>query len=273
MFFASEQEKLASVFAPNPSVKDFFDREGGFRVGIPSRIQEPSSGRIIWGVTNDQEFQEEEEISSAESSVEPIHPSLELAAIRARRAQLGSLIAITFALEGMHAYLRWKLGDSVDAAVFNIPQVIPDYGMNLESRLCAGPVQVRIAEDSKATDRFRRIQNLWLKVDVERKKDPAPAFRLIPNSELAEFHAHLLQSVLSVGILANCFQTRSRSAPLELETVVCQNNFCFRSARLPKHDQPKARRPLPVVGWRGNALAIERDPAPNTDNYCAHPLS
>ncbi|KAJ7612471.1 hypothetical protein DFH06DRAFT_1344997 [Mycena polygramma] len=209
----AEQEKLASVLDPNsPSVKDFFDREGGFPVGIASRIEEPSTGRIIWGTTNDHEahkdelgwqilvlnaklcaeyeltFQEEEEISSAESSVEPTHPSLELTAIRARRAQLGSLIAITFAHEGMHAYLRWKLGDSVDAAVFN---TIPDYGMNLESRLFRGCVQIQIAEeDSKATDRFRRIQNIWLKVEVQKQKDPAPAFRLIREAHSQQYNLY-----------------------------------------------------------------------------------
>ncbi|KAJ7045059.1 hypothetical protein C8F04DRAFT_1067571, partial [Mycena alexandri] len=294
--------KLDSVLAPGSSgAKEFFDRASGFPVGIAALIEQPISGVILWGITNnhrdrtdelgwlipvlnealcseyEQAWKEEDELSPESQSTpatdeEPIPTNPRLIDIRARRAQLGSLIGITFIHEGMHAYLRWRLGDCIDPATFNTLELNPgqkcESGWELEYLLFRGIVHAQITrEGSEKADRFRRIENLWLQVDSRPATKhnasagplidlPPAIFRLISNSCLADFHNHLLQSVLTTRTLAACFQ--SKSTPLTAETVVCANNRVLLRIgpaldKVPEPRFPPLLSPVPHCG-----LALER---------------
>ncbi|KAJ7038967.1 hypothetical protein C8F04DRAFT_1179303 [Mycena alexandri] len=140
-------------------------------------------------------------------------------------ATLGSLIAITFIHEGMHAYLRWRLGDSIAPAAFDTPELNPgrkgQSGWELEYLLFRGVVQVQLPEkDSKRADCFKRIENLWVQQTTVASE--ADFLRLIPNSHLERFYTQLLQSVLTIDTLIACFH--SKSMPLTPQTVVCEND-------------------------------------------------
>ncbi|KAJ7035517.1 hypothetical protein C8F04DRAFT_1097534 [Mycena alexandri] len=261
----ADRPKLEMVLDSGLRMTEFFDREGGFPIGISSLIEQPSSEQIIWGITNDQislkedlgwllpvfnaklcgeyeqTFQEPAVSSEIHGAQDPNPDSATTASdpdqLRIRRAQLGSLIAITFIHEGMHTYLRWRLGTCIDPAAFNTPELTAgrkgESGWELEQILFKGSVLAQLcAGDVKRADRFQRIENIWIQdphtaatMDPVTKvitPAPSPPLRMIPTSRLQFFHQRLLQSVLTVSSIVVCFFTRD--TPLRPQAVVQQNN-------------------------------------------------
>ncbi|KAJ7718924.1 hypothetical protein B0H16DRAFT_1739763 [Mycena metata] len=176
------RSKLCAVSGPiSPKAPEFFDMEGGFPIAIASILEQPLSGDIVWGITNGDRDRKEElgwliPVLNAELCAEyertkktkcqqAIVPTgtrrrkitiLALFEIRARPAQLGSLIGITFIHQGMHVYVRWRLGDSVEPSAF-------DTLTELEHILFKGFVQVQMREeDAKRADWFKGIQDVWI---------------------------------------------------------------------------------------------------------------
>ncbi|KAJ7748087.1 hypothetical protein B0H16DRAFT_1888552 [Mycena metata] len=296
------RSKLCAVSGPkSPKAPEFFDMEGGFPIAIASILEQPLSGDIVWGMTNDdcdrkeelgwlipvlnaelcteyeRTFAEEDEIAASDSAnqntaTEDHDPRL--VEIRARRAQLGSLIGITFIHQGMHAYVRWRLGDSVEPSAFDTLKLEPGRReWELEHILFKGFLQVQMREeDAKRADRFRGIQDVWIQdhpTTVNTTGVPIPLpLRLIPNSHLKRFHAQLMQSVLPINTLIECFQRKSNSTPLQPRTVILQNDRVLLRVAPPslsseEHDidtwMPMTLMPAPIPHC---GLALQR-----ADNY------
>ncbi|KAJ7161173.1 hypothetical protein C8R46DRAFT_1285229 [Mycena filopes] len=219
----SKAQLLDDMFKTgSPRAREFF-AQPNFKIVVSEIIEQPLGRTIIWGFTNDHESREEElgkllpvlNWSLCAAYEQTFGLWAVLPSVLAKRARLGSLIAITLLHESMHGYLRWRLGSSV-AAILNTPGVDKngktESGWLLERELFQGVIKARIPTSRcTATDRFDYIDEIFL--------ENAQELRIISSSRLRTFHAAILAGNINVSSIKSCFSDTTAPS-LTLDNVV-----------------------------------------------------
>ncbi|KAJ7696434.1 hypothetical protein B0H17DRAFT_1053247 [Mycena rosella] len=261
----SEKKVVLEVMAQATRVvKDFLRHDDGIKICISSALDQLDTDGVVWGFTNRHRDREDEYGLFVPALNWALCLSYEMlciskdSAVIPKREQSGSLIAVSFMHESVHAVIRQGLKDVLDAHEFLTPElnagVRGESGWEWEHLVFRGILLARWkAADIRKDSRFELIEDVWLQGSSFANN--YSRVRPIPPASFHKFHKAIMKGKLDAITIITCFP-RDDSSWLPYTTVVDGDRCLLRGPPSEAKLQPPLIYGLPIIPHCG--LALER---------------